>query len=373
LTEEGEGRKHMTHIYHPWQSGPTELIDHGLTHLHRPTDFDRRIAFLLFDVGVETLFKTYLTAPEKETGALGKYHERKAAAEGNFHELIQGVEKAGGSRLASFNLSHVHFYHDTRNKLYHDGVGITVPVSETQAYAKLAVDLLRTLLDVDLVAELNKPAIAAAEQAQKDALHHELELQVVAVKESRSRLEQNVRAAVEKIDPKLALPSFQKRFEEYWDKSLDERQSSLPYDLRPKSYEEALSSTAAFFMNDPNLIAAKKFVATEYDKIRFHFDKESLVNIAATSDGDLIQFYLLLLSGAIFGKTRPDWTAAYSNSDLYPQGDIEGLTEKIYDSEYERIIDIIEPDHTMIIASGMDHVSNLNSISETIKNWMAES
>jgi hypothetical protein len=253
---EGKWRKwHMAHILHPWQSGPTELIDHGLTHLHRQTDFDRRIAFLLLDVGVETLFKTYLTAPEKETRAMGKYQERKTAAEGNFHELIQGVEKASGSRLVHFNLSHVHFYHDIRNKLYHDGVGITVPVSETQAYAKLAVDLLKTLLEVDLSDELNKPALAEAEQAQKKALQQELDMQILAVKEARSRLEHNALAAIEKIDPKLALPSFQKRFEESWDEALNEGQFTLF--LRSKSYEEALSNTAAAFMNDPNLKAAQ--------------------------------------------------------------------------------------------------------------------
>lgn len=232
----------MAIVQHPWQSGPTELISHALTHMHRRTDFDHRIAFLLIDIGVETLLKTFLTAPERETGALGKYHERKQAAEGGFHELIQGVEKAAGSRLIRFNLSHVHYYHDTRNKLYHDGVGITVPALETQAYAKIAVDLLQALLAIDLSDELNKPAIEAAEQSKQDKQQQELEQQIQAVKESRARLEHVAIEAVEKIDPQLALPSFQKRFEEYWGEALNERQSSLSQDFRPKSYKEARKS-----------------------------------------------------------------------------------------------------------------------------------
>ena len=64
-------------LIHPWQSGPTELISLAIHHLRNNSDFDRRIAFLLLDIGIETLLKTYLTLPDKITGAKTKFHERK--------------------------------------------------------------------------------------------------------------------------------------------------------------------------------------------------------------------------------------------------------------------------------------------------------
>ena len=72
---------------HPWQSGPTELIAHAIEHLHKETEFDNRIAFLLFDVGIETLFKTYLMLPESTTGAKTSFQKRKIAANGQIHSL----------------------------------------------------------------------------------------------------------------------------------------------------------------------------------------------------------------------------------------------------------------------------------------------
>ena len=50
---------------HPWQSGPTELIAHALEHLHRRSEFDLRMAYLLLDIGVELLLRTFLTLPEE--------------------------------------------------------------------------------------------------------------------------------------------------------------------------------------------------------------------------------------------------------------------------------------------------------------------
>ena len=101
-------------VQHPWQSGPTELIRYALEHLHRPSDLSQRIAFLLLDVGVETLFKTFLELPEEVTGAKLSYSKRREAVEGNFHQLLRGVKDAAGDRLLGIELTHVQFYHNLR-------------------------------------------------------------------------------------------------------------------------------------------------------------------------------------------------------------------------------------------------------------------
>ena len=148
----------MANTQHPWQVGPTELIDFALERMHKGSDFDRRLAFLILDVGVETLFKTYLTLPEGVTQFQIKRGERLAASEGNFHELLRGVQNANPRKASSQNFPYVEYYHNLRNTLYHQGNRVTaVPIYQVEGYAKLAVDLLQEYLDVDLSGKLTSP------------------------------------------------------------------------------------------------------------------------------------------------------------------------------------------------------------------------
>lgn len=144
---------------HPWQDGPAELIVHGLQHmLQNREDFDRRMAFLLFDLGVETLFKTFLLLDKSASGADGSFTTRsKAAMSESFHEIVEGTRMAAPDRLSADDAKHVLHYHDIRNRLYHRGNGITVPEHHVREYADLAVRLLRVLLDIDLNGFLQEP------------------------------------------------------------------------------------------------------------------------------------------------------------------------------------------------------------------------
>ena len=130
-------------IQHPWQSGPTELIYYAINHLHRTSEFDQRIAFLLLDIGIETLFKTFLQLPDEVSGTNLSYTERKKASEGSFHELVRGIQKAAGSRLDDIDLTHIQFYHDLRNKLYHQGNGITIPTEKAGLIVLNSVVILK--------------------------------------------------------------------------------------------------------------------------------------------------------------------------------------------------------------------------------------
>ena len=341
----------MAHIHHPWQSGSAELISHALTHLHRQTDFDRRIAFLLMDVGVETLFKTFLTAPEKETKALGKFQDRKNAAEGNFYQLIIGVESAAGShRLAGFNFSYVQFYHDTRNKLYHDGVGITVPESDVEAYAKLAVELLKILLNVDLDDELNRPEIEArlksAQQQKDEAKRLELSQQIGTVAKSRQDLAAIARIAIERVEPRLALPSFERRF----------------YALRNQVRD-------ASFDKESRIFHSGKFAEDFSEKLRallpmdmFPLDPTSGL---VSPDWDPTHLYLAILQVEIVGGDGA-WLGVYDMSRLYPE---DQRPELIYD-EQENIIDVMEPTHEEIVNAGKQWVGEINEMRRAIEVWL---
>ena len=114
-------KREMIKTQHPWQLGPTELIDFALERMYKGSDFDRRLAFLILDVGVETLFKTYLTLPDGVTQFQIKRGDRLAASEGNFHELLRGVQNSNPKKAAGLNFPYVEYYHNLRNTLYHQG------------------------------------------------------------------------------------------------------------------------------------------------------------------------------------------------------------------------------------------------------------
>jgi len=148
----------MIKTQHPWQVGPTELIEFALERMHKGTDFDRRLAFLILDLGVETLFKTFLKLPESVMQFHIKRGERLEASEGNFHELLRGVKNSNPKKADNFNFAYVEHYHDLRNTLYHQGNQVTtVTINQLESYARLAVDLLHEYLDVDLSGNLKSP------------------------------------------------------------------------------------------------------------------------------------------------------------------------------------------------------------------------
>ena len=82
----------MIKTQHPWQAGPTELIEFALDRMHKGSDFDRRLAFLILDVGVETLFKTFLTLPDSVMQFQIKRSDRFEAVAGNFHVLTAPLQ-----------------------------------------------------------------------------------------------------------------------------------------------------------------------------------------------------------------------------------------------------------------------------------------
>lgn len=167
----------MNKIQHPWQTGPTELIEFALDHMRKGSDFDRRLAFLILDVGVETMFKTFLTLPESVMQYQIKHGERLEASQGNFHDLLRGIQESNPKKASKFNFAHIEHYHNLRNTLYHQGNTVaTVRDDQLRGYATLAVELLREYLDVDLSANLNppEPAIKTGDDPVIDSVEVEV-------------------------------------------------------------------------------------------------------------------------------------------------------------------------------------------------------
>ena len=218
---------------HPWQLFPGQLIQYALDHLHRSSEFDQIVGFLLLDVGVETLFKVFLLLPEETTKTDMPYGARKKATEGSFHDLVRGVEtaaKTAGDRLKGIDLGHVQYFHGLRNKLYHAGNGITVQGEHAEQYASIALDLLDRLLDVPLKSTLCKES---RRQEQLESLRQEMEqVEQLLIAELRV-LREDLRLAIEKIEPAFLMPSFELQVKNW---SIEGSESMLLTD--PKFFEE---------------------------------------------------------------------------------------------------------------------------------------
>ena len=181
-------------VQHPWQSGPTELIAHAIEHYRRDTESDNRIAFLLFDVGVETLFKTFLTLPDGVIQFQTKRNERLQAAEGNFHELLRAVKDSSLKKASKFNFAHIEHFHDLRNTLYHQGNRVTtVPMDQLEEYAGLAIELLKEYLDIEI-----------DEDNKQDLVQPNHFLILARIRKNIASLESNAPLMVEHLYPQIA-------------------------------------------------------------------------------------------------------------------------------------------------------------------------
>jgi hypothetical protein len=198
----------MSRSKNPWEIGPTELIEFALERMHGGSDFDRRLAYLILDVGVETLIKTYLTLPENVTGVVTSSDERYKAAKGNFHTLVDGLQDAVPDKAHDFEIENIRYYHKIRNTLYHQGDTVSAVRSDhLVGYAKLAVKLLNLLFRISLSDHLEPPEPIIIKDG--DSI---LESREVVISQGRFRIERYSSKAIKVINVQTGLKEVAKPF-----------------------------------------------------------------------------------------------------------------------------------------------------------------
>ena len=130
-----------------WASGAIELLKHADSHIHLETAFDRRIAFISIDNSVETSIRTFLSLPKSKSGASVKRKDLEEA-ENSFPRLLALLWQNAGSRLTGVDEADIEHYHRIRNKLYHDGTGLSVDEQYLLAYRQIAVLMLKNLFGI---------------------------------------------------------------------------------------------------------------------------------------------------------------------------------------------------------------------------------
>lgn len=130
----------------PWQVMPARVIELGIKHAKKESDFDHQVGFLLLDIGVEAALKIFLIANKNEDLEFIR-----------FPELIKKVQSEMNSRnISGIDLQDVSYFHGIRNKLYHQGDGVKPTTDNLQKYAELAKTIAEKLLNVDIV-EIEEP------------------------------------------------------------------------------------------------------------------------------------------------------------------------------------------------------------------------
>ena len=125
------------------------MLRHADSHIHLETAFDRRIAFISVDNSVETSIRTFLSLPQSKSG-IKVPRKDIDAVENSFPGLLNLLWQHAGVRLAGIDEADIEHYHRIRNKLYHDGTGLSVDEEYLRAYRQIAVLLVKNFFGVDL-------------------------------------------------------------------------------------------------------------------------------------------------------------------------------------------------------------------------------
>ncbi|SFP22533.1 hypothetical protein [Enterovibrio norvegicus] len=204
-----------------WQKAPVKIVSEAIQHAKKKNEEDNLIAFLLLDAGAEMLLKTYLGLPKKITGATTSEDDRYNIIRRGFHDVVEGV-KNSRQGINTKDLARVEFFHGIRNKLYHQGNGLTVQRVHLEEYSTVIKSLFKQLLKIDLDIQLESSRLTKEEAKLITLLNAEINKSLEFTKSKIKELEFSCNLVVEMVAPKLLLPSFTKKFEDLIEKAFSE-------------------------------------------------------------------------------------------------------------------------------------------------------
>ncbi|WP_166421024.1 hypothetical protein [Pseudoalteromonas sp. Z1A8] len=209
-----------------WQKAPVKIVSEAIYHAEKQNEEDNLISFLLLDVGAEMLLKTYLRLPKHITGSITPEDERYNIIRKGFHGVIEGV-KNSRQGISAKELARVEFFHGLRNKLYHQGNGLTVQRSHLDEYIAIIKSLFKQLLKVDIDEQLSSTTLTKDEAERIAELREEIDSLLESSQTKSDTLKTLCSLIVEKIASQLLLPSFAREFEVLRDRAYSEEGFSI--------------------------------------------------------------------------------------------------------------------------------------------------
>ena len=141
-----------------WASGAIELLQHAYSHMEGKTAFDKRMAFISIDNCVEVSIRSFLALPRLKSGISVSKSELDGVA-GSFPRLLELVINRAPDKLAGLDSADIEHYHRIRNRLYHDGTGLSVDDEYLHAYRGIAEVLMQNLFGVTVPPAHLRPSL----------------------------------------------------------------------------------------------------------------------------------------------------------------------------------------------------------------------
>ncbi len=186
-----------------WQITPSDFIAHAIEHANKNTDFDKQMAFLLLDIGVENALKTFL---KKEHYREFEKLKKESAKEISFFAIVTAVKRLTSEKMPEFDPERILGFHEQRNDLYHNENRLNPPDDDLRSYIEIAKKILKVLLDIDidkLQDKLQKDADKSQEQPLDKTNHSKTSL-IKRIEKSIASLQYNSSLIVEHIYPQIA-------------------------------------------------------------------------------------------------------------------------------------------------------------------------
>jgi hypothetical protein len=197
----------------PWQVTPSLLIAHAMKHAKENSDFDKQMAYLIIDIGVETIFKVFLANNAYKEYKNLQEEAKKNLSEVRFYKLLESVKQTASKKLQGINIDQLNYFHEKRNQIYHQGDGVAPTQENLGRYLELAQKLIKVLIDVDVTDEL-QPETKYVVQGKKgkstiDDISYELLKRLEYFRESCAILTEQKR-------PKYATRKFAIKLHSIW-------------------------------------------------------------------------------------------------------------------------------------------------------------
>lgn len=134
-------------VKNPWLSGCYELLEHGIEHFLNDTEFDRRLSMISIDNALELAVKTYISRNLRVLNIKRKDYDN---IKRDFSKLLSFILKIAPLKINEQELSSIEHYHELRNNLYHEGIGMSVNKEIVKSYSEEVISLISKLYEVDL-------------------------------------------------------------------------------------------------------------------------------------------------------------------------------------------------------------------------------
>ncbi|MFO7797864.1 MAG: hypothetical protein ACQERB_05690 [Promethearchaeati archaeon] len=128
-----------------WIEGFSELLRHASDHFKKGEDFDLRIALISIDNAIEIALKTYLMINRRSLGINRKEFKN---AKRSFPVLLDVLLRYSPKNIPESDLDAIEFYHNLRNSLYHEPIGIIPKKEVVPIYLELAKNIIKELFGI---------------------------------------------------------------------------------------------------------------------------------------------------------------------------------------------------------------------------------